>query len=228
MNSTLKSPPRLEDGYVRIANELLDALISFDLGKREQKIVMFVIRKTYGYGKKKDDMTLTQIANATGLDLGHISRTVKQLASKKILLKQQGKYGFILGINKDYGQWTTLPNQQPLAKSASEPCQNGNLTLPKKQTQKKLPKDNFNREFILPDWVPQNEWKEFVDHRKLIKKPLSIHAMKLAIIELKKIVDAGHMPDVVINETILNGWNSFYPTKNKTNSSNNDLMVGVL
>lgn len=80
--------------------------------------------------------------------------------------------------------------------------------------------------FELPDWLPIVEWNAFVDHRKKLKKPLSIYSMNLAIKELKKIVDAGHKPDDVINEAILRGWQSFYPPKANSNA-NSEIMDGV-
>lgn len=138
--------PQLENGFARIANELLDAIIGFDFSKREQKVILCIIRKTYGFSKKVDDMTLTQIANATGLDLGNVSKTISELSHRNILLKQQGKYGYVLGINKNYGIWKTLLKQQPLVKTTSEPCQNNKLTLLKQQTHKTTPKDNSKRD----------------------------------------------------------------------------------
>ncbi len=137
--------PQTEDGYTRIANELLEAIISFDFSKRELNVLLFVIRKTYGFGKKVDDMTLTQIANATRIDLAHVSRCVADLAGMNVLLKKQGRYGYILGINKDYGQWKALPKEQGVAETASEPCQKSNAILLKEQTQKKLPKETIKR-----------------------------------------------------------------------------------
>jgi phage replication O-like protein O len=135
--------PQTEDGYTRIANELLEAIIRFDFSKRELNVLLLIIRKTYGFGKKVDDMTLTQIANATGINLANVSRCVADLANMNVLLKQQGRYGFILGINKDYGQWKVLPKRQGIAETASEPCRKSNLALPKEQTQKKLSKETI-------------------------------------------------------------------------------------
>lgn len=138
--------PQLEDGFTRIANELLDAIIAFSFSKREQKIILCIIRKTYGYSKKEDDMTLTQIANATGLDLGNVSKAISNLSQRNILLKRQGKYGYVLGINKNYGVWKPLLKQQPLVKTTSEPCQNNKLTLLKQQTHKTTTKETTKRD----------------------------------------------------------------------------------
>ena len=57
----------LDDGYTRIANELLEAVMAADLTARQLKVVMAVIRKTYGFGKKFDRVSNTQIAAMTGI-----------------------------------------------------------------------------------------------------------------------------------------------------------------
>lgn len=41
----------IDDGYTRIANELLEAVMAADLTARQLKVVLAVIRKTYGFGK---------------------------------------------------------------------------------------------------------------------------------------------------------------------------------
>jgi len=38
--------PQIEDGYTRIANEILENLIAFDLSGQEVRVALFVIRKT--------------------------------------------------------------------------------------------------------------------------------------------------------------------------------------
>jgi phage replication O-like protein O len=138
--------PQLEDGYLRIANELYDAILKYPFSKREILIVLAVIRKTYGYGKKHDDISLSQLSEMTGLDKAHVSRTLSELSLKKVLLKQQGKYGQLIGISKNYKNWKGLPKQQRVAKTATGGCQNSNLPLPKQQPQKTTPKDNTKRQ----------------------------------------------------------------------------------
>lgn len=44
----------LDDGYTRLANELLDAVMCSGLPETELCILMAVWRKTYGYNKKMD------------------------------------------------------------------------------------------------------------------------------------------------------------------------------
>ncbi|WP_272662497.1 replication protein, partial [Providencia sp. PROV111] len=44
----------LEDGYTRIANDLLEAAMSSDLTARQLKVFLAIVRKTYGFSKKLD------------------------------------------------------------------------------------------------------------------------------------------------------------------------------
>lgn len=116
-----RASPQVEDGHVRIANELFDAILQAGLGKREWAVLMAVIRKTYGYGKKADDLSSSQIARLTGLDSGHCRRALAGLAKRNILHVSPGAYGKVVEINKDYTQWGACQNSTPRAKSAQEP-----------------------------------------------------------------------------------------------------------
>ena len=82
---------------------------------------------------------------------------------------------------------------------------------------------NISRVF-LPPWLDQNLWSEFKKYRTKIKCPLTEHAEKLCLTELRKLMDAGDKQEDIINQTIVTGkWKSFYPVKNKKNVSLTDL-----
>jgi len=118
--------PQLEDGYIRIANELYDAILRHPFSKRELLVVLAVIRKTYGYGKKSDDMTMTQIAGATDLKLPHVSKTVRELGEKSVLLIRSGHYGKVLAISKHYRKWKKTLSAKKVTETVSD--RNGNVT----------------------------------------------------------------------------------------------------
>jgi phage replication O-like protein O len=156
--------PQLEDGYTRIACELLEAIARFDFSKRQYKVVLAVIRKTYGYGKKTDDMTITQIANLTGLELGNCSKTVSELGLMRTLLIQQGVYGYVIGLNKNYSEWKPCQNDNPLLKqqgkvvktttTINNPKKNNNPpNPPAKRGSKRVPEDFA----VTPDML---EWAQ--------------------------------------------------------------------
>ncbi|MFW2396576.1 replication protein [Burkholderia pseudomallei] len=104
--------PQLENGYTRLANELLDALLSAGLTARQWAVVMAVARKTYGWNKTRDDIGLSQLRLMTGIDKSHLSRTIRELEAMKILHREVGMHSHTLGINKRHKDWQ-LPNQQP-------------------------------------------------------------------------------------------------------------------
>jgi phage replication O-like protein O len=112
--------PQLEDGHTRIANELLEAIISFDFSKRQYKVVLFVLRKTYGWNKKADVMSLSQIMEGTGLDRSNASKTLAELSEMKVLLKQQHSAGQLIELNKKYKSWGVLLNQPHVVKTTTK------------------------------------------------------------------------------------------------------------
>lgn len=97
--------PQVADGHVRIANELYDAIVAFPFTLHQFKVVMAVVRKTYGYGKKVDDVSASQLGALCRLPRSHVSVALSQLAALKVISKAPGQYGLIIGLNKDYSSW---------------------------------------------------------------------------------------------------------------------------
>lgn len=99
--------PQLEDGHVRIANELLEAILGFGFSQRELLVLLTIIRKTYGFNKKEDDMSASQIGEICCLARPHVTAVLNQLAQRNVISKRQGKFGSIVGIQKNYKKWVT-------------------------------------------------------------------------------------------------------------------------
>ncbi|ONS54474.1 hypothetical protein A8E36_33930 [Burkholderia cenocepacia] len=122
--------PQLENGFARLANDLLDALLSAGLTARQWAVVMAVARKTYGWNKTRDDIGLSQLRLMTGIDKSHLSRTIRELEGMRILTREAGTHSHTLGINKRHKDWE-LPNQQPqLPKQPQLPIQQPLLIQP--------------------------------------------------------------------------------------------------
>ena len=102
--------PQLENGYTRIANEILDAFIGskITIPAEVMRIVLFIIRKTYGYGKKEDIIALSQFALATGLKKPNIIRAVRKAIFMNLIIRTDNgrawKYRFV----KDFTTWQPL------------------------------------------------------------------------------------------------------------------------
>jgi phage replication O-like protein O len=93
--------PQLENGYTKIADELLTALCHIHLSGNEWSFLHALIRKTYGYNKKEDWITNTQIAELTGMRKERVSEAKRSLISKNIVTENRNK----IAIQKDYDKW---------------------------------------------------------------------------------------------------------------------------
>lgn len=99
-----------ENGYVAIANDLLEALYRFGLTRNEYKVMLCVIRHTYGYNKKEHQMSLTFIANDTGLAKERICEALNGLKVKNLLsvTPAKGVQPQILSVQKDPDKWLSV------------------------------------------------------------------------------------------------------------------------
>ncbi len=123
--------PQLENGYTRIANEIMEALANKEITGRMASysfhILLAVIRKTYGYQKKVDWISNSQLAQMTGIGKQHVSRTMKELCDRRFLLRSGKK----VGLNKNYHEWVKalkgekLPNEVTI----SQPDNQGKLPV---------------------------------------------------------------------------------------------------
>jgi len=93
--------PQKENGHIDIANEIAEHLAKTDLSASESKILWVIWRKTWGWHKKKDVITLKQFKEATELLKPHIARTIRRLCLREIITKNGNVYGF----QKDYDRW---------------------------------------------------------------------------------------------------------------------------
>lgn len=128
--------PQTENGYTRIANELLEAFIYASFTEYQRKVVLYIWRKTYGFGKKGDWIANSQFVVGTGIAKGHVSRTVKELEIARVVTRR-GNY---LSVNKDFTQWlkVTRRGNSSYSTGTQESYPDGNY-----KRKKKLYKRNF-------------------------------------------------------------------------------------
>jgi len=100
--------PQLENGYVRIASELIEALARAKFNGTQRRIIDVVIRNTYGYGKKTASLSDGFISRATGIHPKQINREINTLITNNVLyLESKGDFtnARIIGLNKNYEAW---------------------------------------------------------------------------------------------------------------------------
>ncbi|WP_456309797.1 replication protein [Serratia proteamaculans] len=96
----------LDDGFTRVANELLDAVLASGLTEIQIHIVLAVWRKTYGWNKKMDWITNEELERMTAKDRTKCSTAKNQLIRMQVLVQQ----GRSVGMNKNISEWKTKVN----------------------------------------------------------------------------------------------------------------------
>lgn len=94
-------------GYTRISNEILDTLCRTKVLNADTRVLLCIIRLTYGWHRKEWPIAYSQISAMTGLSRRAVIRSVYQLKElNMIVIKTNGRmkpntYSF----NKDYDTW---------------------------------------------------------------------------------------------------------------------------
>lgn len=100
--------PQLEDGYTKIANELLEALVRTRIAGEAAQVFWHIIRKTYGFNKLSDEISLSQFVAGTGLTKPGIVRATRKLQSMNMIIKEDNGNIIKYKINKYYSTWRPL------------------------------------------------------------------------------------------------------------------------
>lgn len=100
--------PQKENGYTSIANELLEQIYRRRFSASQLKILLLVIRFTYGFNRKTAALSNTFIASGTGMHEITVSKEVGTLLRDNVLKLHKNPTfhnSRVIGINKDYESW---------------------------------------------------------------------------------------------------------------------------
>ena len=106
--------PRLENGWTQIANEILEELGRINLYPYEARVLFIIIRKTYGWHKKMDFIRNSDLVKDTGITKTNVSRALRSLVQKNIIICEGNTKVKKYGLQKDYTRWgreKQTPNQ---------------------------------------------------------------------------------------------------------------------
>lgn len=67
----------------------------------------------------------------------------------------------------------------------------------------------------LPNWIREETWTAYLEMRTRIKKPATENAKSLVIKKLEQLKAEGQDPNQVLEQSIMNSWQSIYPVKHK-------------
>ena len=97
--------PQAENGHIDIANEIAEVLAKTQLSGYESRVLWVLWRKTYGWHKKKDRISISQFSQATGIARRHIHKTLQRLIERHIVTKNGNSFITKWAFQKDYSRW---------------------------------------------------------------------------------------------------------------------------
>lgn len=83
----MKPIRRDKDPFTRFPNSYLDHMA--ELNPYEFKILALLVRKTYGWGKESDKISISQFANEAGISSQMVQKSLKALEEKGLVTKEK-------------------------------------------------------------------------------------------------------------------------------------------
>jgi len=160
--------PQVENGYTKIANEIVEALMRTNLSSYQSRILWAIWRKTYGWGKKEAWISNSNFVELTGMRKQHVNRTLKELKERNIVTNT----GYKVAFNKIYTQWRQLPRQVTVTSTGNSVTNSGSKVTCTGAHKRKLIKETITKETkeiykeIFDHWISL----DIVSHKNLTSK----------------------------------------------------------
>lgn len=106
---------QVENGrWTRIHNSLLEAIALLDIDAHQYKVLLLLIRLTYGYNRKEVEVGSQELGEMAKIDPSDIRKAISRLEERNIITKKGGGKGRgkkpTLGLNKYVETWKGLEN----------------------------------------------------------------------------------------------------------------------
>ena len=154
--------------YTQTPNDLFDYWLPH-LGEGELKVLLVIMRKTFGWHKTHDDISISQLSKYTGMLEETVIKATKSLQSKGVITrevtgpngKQKTKYSLVVSEDNSNNSYPSVEPRTPLGldRGVSTEAQ-------KKQTSSVYIKETTTKETASPNVVVFSKNKE---HQKQIR-----------------------------------------------------------
>lgn len=136
-----KGNPQLENGYTRIANELLEAVYKHKFTGLEIDAILVLWRFSYGYNRKYAPLSYQNLADEMGISRSRAYATIKKLRDYRVVNKKVDG----LCISKGYRQWDVPLREDKVSTHQRTLCLPVGVHIHNKENFKDNFKDNDGR-----------------------------------------------------------------------------------
>lgn len=230
----------------QVPNAFVDEVLC-QIGDVAAKLYLIICRKTRGWYKEVDSISLSQFQKISGKSRPTITKALAELIQVGLVIECESTvHGNSFKLNDDcaVGWMLKVPSKKSLlVKKFNHASKKSLLVLVKNlYTQKTLSKDTLQNKKInkksksesekpkaekpnafdakpveLPVNVNRDLWIQFVDMRNSIRKPLTENAVNLLI---KKLIGFGDQANQSLEASIIGSYQSVYPPKQQTSVQN--------
>jgi phage replication O-like protein O len=144
--------PQTNNGYTRIANEILEHISKTDLNGTQLRIVLVIWRYTYGFSRKGHELSLAFLSEALDTRKSHVDKELTALIDRKIVsvVGIGSRRGRVLSFNKNYEEWKDRPTEighQPSSTNSSTTSSTtcSTITSHNSSTKKERTKENIKK-----------------------------------------------------------------------------------
>jgi phage replication O-like protein O len=222
-----------------IENDIMENLISSGLNGTELSVVLFLIRKTNGWNKETDEISLSQFLKYIPVTKPTLCKAIKNLQLVKIVklvkkgksLKSSNEYR----LEKNRENWQ-LVKKTKLVKFKKRTSKDFDTQLVKKplhtkntitkntiQRTKEIDKEKF---FFLKDKEFEQAFNDYLDMRKANNKKATDKAKELVLVKL-------HKHDIktaiaMLEQSTMNSYQGVFPIKPNNNQQNKGASYGQI
>ncbi|HFO0796420.1 TPA: replication protein [Enterobacter roggenkampii] len=154
----------LDNGYARLSNTLIEAYAGADLTKRQFKVLLAILRKTYGWNKPMDRISDSQISEIAKLPVKRCNEAKLELVRMGLIHQQGGMFG----PNKNISEWRIPQNEEISLKTGDKTSLKLRESYPSKQgdTKDTIQKKEIQDKNTMPEQVQAKQKKSSDQHEE--------------------------------------------------------------
>ena len=161
---------KLKNGYIKISNSLFENICNRKFTLNEIKIVLTIVRLSYGFNSKTAYVKHKSLLSACGVQKQYVYKTVSGLVFKKVI-KDLGNGEYAL--NKNYDEWAvSFPKSY-------DTCKLNILKIMQKGT-KLIPNEVLKQDPQKPENASDNGNTDAPKNNKDNKDNINIHTLLIA------------------------------------------------
>ena len=160
--------------FLQVPNAVIDELLP-DLTGAELKCYLVVIRKTKGWNKESDNISISQFMKATGLSNSAVIKACESLVKYGLLVKENGSRNTGIYAVNSYSKTTYEKSSQVTCEESSHTINNIKNTI--QNTNKKTTQKN-SLALLAEFGIVGQLADDFITHRKACKAPITQTALE--------------------------------------------------